>query len=129
MMNWHEQEVPDFEGIYISKGEAYSFENGDFTSSCVPSVNYSQDVVILCSFDVPNSNYRIHGGEASGHGSIGVVILEDKISGEAIWSMLSSKSNPFYQISDSKQQYSLTSTNGSTFNFELPLNKPKLKLS
>ena len=128
MINWQEQEVPDFEGIYKSEVESYLYKDGEFSITNNPQYESDQDIAVLCSFEVPNSHLVIYDCEAFGHGSIGVVLLEDKQSGKATWSMLSSRSKPFSQISVSKQQYSILSTSGSTFSFELPLNKPKLTI-
>ena len=128
MINWKEQEVPDFEGLFISEKEAYPFENGQFISKCNPTIDYFQDVTVLCTYDIPNTNYRICGGEASGHGSIGVIVLENTESGEAIWSLLSSDSNPFKEISTANELYQVKSTTGSVFSFELPNKKIELKI-
>ena len=128
MNNWHEQEVPDFQGIYAKSENSYIYRNEHFSQISQPKINSYQDVAIISSLDLQDSDFRIHACEASGHGSIGVVVLEKRSTGQAIWSMLSNNSNPFEHIHIEKDTYLVTSTSGSVFSFKLPLNEPQLKI-
>jgi len=113
-----DQEVPEFYGIFTASGEAYKLNDTGFVRYTDVSEPCSfLDVVVLAKRDLYGGKYRVKCGEAMQHGSIGVIVLEDLSSGEAIWSLVSENSNPFDQIEVKAGYVLILSSSGTLFRF------------
>jgi len=115
---WKELEVPDVEGITLASGERFTVDAAGLRPLSAPSeTNGWLDVVVLDVADLFGGKYRVRCGEATAHGSIGVVVLEDAKTQEMVWCLVSEDSNPFDQIEIKGGYVVVLSTSSSVFRF------------
>lgn len=117
LTRWKDGEVPDFEGIVDASGHAFTLANGRLSPAELPQHNRTLLVGVLASREIFSGRYRVKCGEAAQHGSIGVIVLEDSESGNAVWSFASEESNPFDQVEDKGSYVIVLSTSGAVFRF------------
>ena len=127
---WKNQEVPllhDSAGIFCTSGEAYEVKgNGLLMLTREPKISCWINVAVLAQQELYGGDFVVKCGEAIEHGSIGVIVLESKKTGEAIWSFSSSTTNPFDQISVKGGSVLVLSTSGAVLRFRTPLNEVTL---
>lgn len=120
---WKEHQVPDFDGIVRASGEIYHVDaKGLKDTAAEPTPSAWLDVDVMAERVLAPWPYRIKCGEASAHGSIGVVVLESTTDRSLVWSLVSYNSNPFDQIEMKGGHILVLSTSGSVFRFS-----PELK--
>jgi hypothetical protein len=118
----NDQEVPDIEGIVTASGALYEFQTtGLAKSSDVIKPQEWLSVGVLAKRDLYAGQYRVKCGEATAHGSIGVVVVESIQSGALLWSLVSRQSNPFDQIETKGGYVLVLSTSGAVFRFRSEL--------
>jgi hypothetical protein len=123
------EEVPDFDGILSASGDAYKFHGTGIIKCAEVSVPSSWlDVLVLASLDLYGGKYRVECGECAQHGSIGVIVFENIVSGDAIWSLVSEDSNPFDQIQEIAGYVLVLSTSGAVFRFRTELQDVTLSI-
>ena len=125
----NDQEVPDIEGIVSASGTHYEFQ----TTGLVKSIGAIKpqewlSVGVLAKRDLFGGRYRVKCGEATAHGSIGVVVLERIQSGAFLWSLVSRHSNPFDQIEIRGEYILVLSTSGAVFRFRSELQDATLSI-
>ena len=123
------EEVPDFDGILSAFGDAYEFHHTGLLK-CLEALKPTGwlSVTVLASLDLYGGKYRVKCGEAAQHGSIGVIVLESIVSGDAIWSLVSQDSNPFDQIEVKAGYVLVLSTSGAVFRFRRELQNVTLSI-
>ena len=123
------QEVPEFEGILSASGVAYEFRNTRIFECSEFSKSLTWlSVCVLASQDLYGGKYRVRCGEAAQHGSIGVIVLESILSGDAVWSLVCLDSNPFDQIVVNGGHILVISTSGAVFRFRAELQDVTLSI-
>src|SRR5579862_8490931 len=121
LSRWRELEIPDWDGIIDASGDAFRLVNGCLLRTEPPlTVNFI-DAVVMASLDLFPGRYRVRCGESCSHGSIGFVVLESAQTGDAVWSFVSSESNPFDQIEVKGGYVLVLSTSGAVFRFRVEL--------
>jgi hypothetical protein len=125
----NDHEVPDIEGIVDASGRLYEFQ----TTGLVESIDLIKpqkwlSVGVLAKHDLYGGQYRIKCGEATAHGSIGVVVLESIQSAALLWSLVSRQSNPFDQIEIKGGHLLVLSTSGAIFRFRGELQDATLSI-
>jgi hypothetical protein len=124
-----DQEVPDIEGIVNASGTLYEFQ----TTGLIKSIDLIKpqkwlSVGVLAKHDLYGGRYTVKCGEATAHGSIGVVVLESIQSGALLWSLVSWQSNPFDQIEIKGGYILVLSTSGAVFRFRSGLQDATLSI-
>lgn len=117
LSRWKNHEVPDYEGIIHSTGNAFTFKSGRLSPSDPPKPSHFLSVSIMASLELFGGRYRVSCGEAAQDGSIGVIVLEGIENGDAVWSFASDQSNPFDQIEVKGGYVLVLSTSGAIFRF------------
>lgn len=115
---WKNFEVPDLEGVVTSSGQTFEFRDGVLIGT-EQGLGWRRwlDVSVLASLEILGGRYRVSCGEASAHGSIGVIVLEDMQLDVPAWVMVSSLSNPFDQIVLKGGFVLVLSSSGAVFRF------------
>jgi hypothetical protein len=115
---WKNQEVPDIVGIVTSSGRVYSVDShGLKETGSLPEIIGWADIGILASSEILGGAYRLVCGESCGHGSMGVIVMEDTRTRTPVWSFVSNESNPFDQIEEKGGYVVVLSTSGAVFRF------------
>jgi hypothetical protein len=115
---WSSFEVPDIEGVVTASGAAYEFQGIALVGTDKSLVSeHWLEVAVLATLDVYGRRYRVKCGEASAHGSIGVIVLEDIPLNSPVWVLVSARSNPFDQIILKGGHVLVLSTSGAVFRF------------
>ena len=123
------EEVPDFDGILVAFGDSYEFHHTGLLKCLeAPKPTGWLSVTVLASLDLYGGKYRVKCGESAQHGSIGVIVLENIVSGDAIWSLVSQDSNPFDQIEVKAGYVLVLSTSGAVFRFRRELQNVTLSI-
>ena len=126
---WQRQEVPDVDGIVTASGHIFAVDsNGIKETGRLPENVRWADLDIMASQTILDGNFRIVCGESSGHGSIGVVVMEDTKTQLPVWSMVSYESNPFDQIEVKAGYILVLSTSGTVFRFRPLLEEVNLSI-
>jgi hypothetical protein len=120
LSHWRDSALPDWDGIVRASGHAFRILNGRLSPTDLPVQTDFVSIYVTASLDLFGGRYRVRCGESS-HGSIGFVVLEDAVSGDALWSFVSSESNPFDQIELKGSYVLVLSTSGSIFRFRAEL--------
>ena len=124
LARWKNQMVRDFDGLVCASGEAFTLQG-----SAMVNVQQAQgqhdwiDVGIMAQAETGAGLYTVKCGESAAHGSIGVIVLESRQSGEPIWTFVSKESNPFDQIVIKGSYVLVLSTSGTVFRFVAPLDR------
>jgi hypothetical protein len=121
-LGWKDQRVPDFNGLICASGEIYAIDHQKIIETdAKPKLDDWLEVAILAQMELFGGRYIVKCGEASAHGSIGFIVLEEKESQDPIWSFVSETSNPFDQIEIKAGYVLVLSTSGAVFRFRAPL--------
>ncbi len=125
---WKEYEVPDYEGVIDASGNAFAFMNECLSPGEPPDADRFLSVEVLASHELFGGQYRVRCGEATAHGSIGVIVLERAESGDAVWSFVAHWSDPFDQIEVKGSYVLVLSTSGAVFRFQPELEDVTLSI-
>lgn len=115
---WRGQKLPDVEGIVDAGGRLHAPSGTGFLpTGSAPGSHGELDVDLLASRDLPFFGLRVECGEASAHGSIGVVVVRRLSDRSPLWALVSSRSNPFDQVEVKGPWVLVLSTSGAVLRF------------
>lgn len=115
---WTDQEVRDFNGLLCANGEIYETRDGALVQvQETPELGGWLDVTVLAQEVLYGDQYIVKCGEASAHGSIGVIVLESLENQEPVWTFVADRANPFDQIAVKGSWVVVLSTSGAVFRF------------
>ncbi len=120
------EELPDFDGIVDRSNQLYFFRDSELIEYTGEEPNGTLFIVTLASRELYGGSFRVKCGEATNHGSIGWIVLEDSVSGEAQWAFASQDVDPFDQIEIKGGFVILLSTGGTVFRFRPPFHNVSL---
>lgn len=115
---WADLVLPYFEGLLHASGDVYELRGTElYPSKNSPEIGEWINLGINAQRTLDCGQLRVICGEASEHGSIGVIVLEDIVSKMPVWSFISHHANPFEQIEIKGGKVVVLSNTGTIFRF------------